>query len=125
MQALLSSLCAFNHLLEGISNRSLRTLVAGLLPGYSARQASYDLRRLCRNGLLIRLPGTHRYQLTPNGRRLAFFLAKTYARIVLPSLAELDPALPAQIAARSPLARAWRAYEHALDQRITDAALAA
>jgi hypothetical protein len=125
VQALLSSLCAFSHLLEGITNRSLRTLVAGLLPGYSARQMSYDLRRLCRNGLLIRVPGTHRYQLTPEGRRLAVFLAKTYARIVLPSLPELDPTLPEQIAQRTPLAHAWRAYERALDARIADAALAA
>ena len=83
---------------------------------------SYDLRRLCRNGILIGLPGTHRYQLTRQGRRLAVFLAKTYARIVLPSLPELDPTLPEQIAQRTPLARAWRAYEHALDQRITAAA---
>jgi hypothetical protein len=125
VQAILSSLFAFSHLLEGITNRSLRTLVAGLIPGYSARQASYDLRRLCRNGLLIRVPGTHRHQLTPDGRRLAVFLAKTYARIVLPSLPELDPALPEQIAARTPLARAWRSYERALDARIAQAALTA
>jgi len=55
MQALLAALCAFQYLLEGVSNRSLRTLVAGLLPGYSARQLTYDLRRLPRNGFLIRL----------------------------------------------------------------------
>ena len=125
VQALLSALCAFNHLLEHITNRSLRTLVAGFLPGYSAGQMTYDLRRLCLNGLLIRLPGTHRYQLTPDGRRLAVFLAKTYTRIVVPSLPELDPALPDEIAARTPLARAWRAYERALDQRIVEAALTA
>jgi hypothetical protein len=124
VQAILSSLCAFSHLLEGTSNRSLRTLVAPLLPGYSSRQAGYDLRRLRLNGLLIRVPGTHRYQLTPEGRRLAVFLTKTYTRIVLPSLSELDPALPDEIAQRTPLARAWRAYEHALDARIADAALA-
>jgi hypothetical protein len=43
---------------------------------------------------------------------------------VYPSLAELDPKLPVQIAARSDLARAWRAYEKALDQRIKQAAIA-
>jgi len=72
-----------------------------------------------------RLPRSHRYQLTADGRRLAVFFAKTYARIVTPSLAELDPALPDEIADRAPLARSWRAYERALDQRIADAALAA
>jgi hypothetical protein len=42
VMALLSALCAYAHLLEGFTNRSLRALVAGLLPGYSAR--TDDLR---------------------------------------------------------------------------------
>lgn len=124
-QALLAALCAFPHLLEGVTNSSLRPLVATRLPGYSARQMTYDLRRLRRNGFLVREPGSRRYQLTAEGRRLAVFFAKTYARVVTPSLAELDPALPATIAARSPLARSWRSFEHALDDRVRDAALAA
>jgi hypothetical protein len=123
VQALLSALCAFPHLLEGVTNRSLRALVVGLRPGYSSRQMSYDLRRLVRNGFLVRIVGSQRYELTPDGRRLAVFFAKTYTRVVTPSLAELDPSLPAEIVARSPLARAWRAYEQALDQRIADAVL--
>jgi hypothetical protein len=124
-QALLAALCNFNHLFNGLSNRSLHALVSGFLPGYTPRQMTYDLRRLRANGLLVRIPATHRYQLTDDGRRLAVFFAKTYTRIVTPSLAELDPALPAEIADRAPLARAWHAYERALDQRIHDAALAA
>jgi hypothetical protein len=68
---------------------------------------------------------SNRYRLTADGRRLAVFFAKTYARLVTPSLAELDPALPAEIAARSALARSWRSFEQALTARIGDAALAA
>ncbi len=124
-QALLAALCCFQHLLDGLTNRSLRELVAGFLPGYTSRQMTYDLRRLRRNGLLTRIEGSHRYQLTAQGRRLAVFFAKTYARVVTPSLAELDPALPDEIANRTPLARSWRAYERALEQRIADAAIAA
>lgn len=124
-QALLAALCALSHLIEGVTNTRLRVLVAGFLPGYSPRQMTYDLRRLCRNGFLVRIAGSHRYEVTAEGRRLAVFFAKTYARILTPSLAELDPALPDEIAARAPLARAWRAYERALDARIADAALAA
>src|SRR5204863_6312622 len=124
-QALLAALCAFPHLLEGVSNRSLHPLVAARLPGYTPRQMTYDLRRLRRNGFLTRIEGSNRYRLTADGRRLAVFFAKTYARVVTPALAELDPALPAEIAARSPLARSWRSFEHALDARISDAALAA
>jgi hypothetical protein len=124
-QALLTALCCFQHLLEGLTNRTLRSLVAGYLPDYTARQMTYDLRRLRANGLLSRIEGSHRYQLTSDGRRLAVFFANTYTRIITPSLAELDPDLPDEIAARSPLARAWRAYERALDQRIADAPLTA
>jgi hypothetical protein len=73
VMALVASLCAFTHLLEGLTNRSLRTLVAGLIPGYTSPQMTYDLRRLRRKHLIERLRGTHRYKLTPDGRRLAVF----------------------------------------------------
>ncbi len=125
VMALLSALCAYAHLLEGITNRSLRTLVAGLLPGYTARQMTYDLRRLRRKGLIRRIPRTQRYQLTSEGRRLAVFFTKTYTRILCPALAELDPELPDAIARRTALARPWRDFERALDQRIADAAITA
>lgn len=105
MHALLTSLCAFSHLLEGVTNRSLRERVAGYLPGYTPRQMTYDLRRLRRNGFLARRAGSNRYELTAEGRRLAVFFAKTYARILTPSLAELDPALPDDVAQQSRLAR--------------------
>ena len=122
--ALLACLCCFQHLIAGLTNRTLRE-IAGLIPGYGPRQMTYDLRRLRRKGFIQRIPRTQRYQLTAEGRRLAVFLTKTYTRIVNPSLAELDPALPADIAARTPLATAWRAFEHALQTRINDAAITA
>jgi hypothetical protein len=125
VMALLSALCSFAHLFEGITNRSLRTHVAGLIPGYTARQMTYDLRRLRRNGLIRRTPRSQRYELTADGRRLAVFLTKTYSRIVCPSLAELDPHLPDQVARRTPLGRSWREFERALDARIADAAITA
>ena len=123
--ALLSCLCSYRHLFTGLTNRSLRELVAGLIPGYSARQMTYDLRRLRRKGLVHRVHGSQRYELTDHGRRIAVFFTKTYTRILNPSLTELDPALPDEIAKRSPLARAWRAFEQALDARIADANLTA
>ncbi len=63
-------------------------LFAGLLPGYMARQMTYDLRRLRRNGFPFRTAGSQRYQLTAEERRLAVFFAKTSTRVVTPSLAE-------------------------------------
>jgi Mn-dependent DtxR family transcriptional regulator len=122
---LLACLCSFQHLFAGLTNRSLRELIAGLIPGYSARQMTYDLRRLRRKGFIQRIPRTQRYELTSEGRRLAIFFTKTYTRIVNPSLAELDPQLPDDIAKRTPIATAWRALEHALDDKIQMAAIAA
>ena len=122
---LLACLCDFQHLFAGLTNRSLRELIAGIIPGYNARQMTYDLRRLRRKGFIQRIPRTHRYQLTSEGRRLAVFFTKTYTRIVNPALAELDPTLPAEIAKRSPLATAYHAFEHAIEDKIKTAAIAA
>lgn len=121
--ALLACVCSYTHLFAGLTNRTLRELIAGLIPGYSARQMTYDLRRLRRKGFIQRIPRTQRYELTSEGYRLAVFFTKTYTRIVNPTLAELDPTLPAAIANHSTIARSWRAYEHELDARIADAAL--
>ena len=123
--ALLACLCSYQHLIAGLTNRSLRELIAGLIPGYGPRQMTYDLRRLRRKGFIQRIPRTQRYELTREGRRLAVFFTKTYTRIVNPTLSELDPRLPAEIANRTPITQAWRAYEHALDDRIRQAAIAA
>jgi hypothetical protein len=123
--ALLACLCSFQHLFTGPTNRSLRELIAALIPGYSARQMTYDLRRLRRKGFIQRIPRTQRYQPTSEGRRLAVFLTNTYARIVNPSLAELDRTPPPDIADRAPLAKTWRAFEQALQHRINQAAITA
>jgi hypothetical protein len=123
--ALLACLCDHGHLFNGLTNRSLRELIGALIDGYTANQATYDLRRARRKGLIRRIPHSQRYELTAEGHRIAVFFTKTYTRIVNPSLAELDPHLPDHIARRSPLARSWRDFEQALDQRIEQAALAA
>ena len=117
--------CSYQHPIVGLTNRSLRALIAGLIPGYGARQMTYDLRRLRRKGFIQRIPRTQRYELTSDGRRLAVFFSKTYTWILNPSLAELDPALPSDIAARSPLASSWRAFENAIEDKIKQAAIAA
>jgi len=123
VMALLSRLCSYRHLFEGLANKSLRELVAGLIPGYNARQITYDLRRLRRKALIRREPASHSYQLTDHGPKIAVFFTKTYTRILTPALSELDPTLPDEIAQRSPLARAWRALDTAIDQLIADATI--
>ncbi len=123
VMVLLACLCSFQHLIAGLTNRTLRELVAGIIPGYSRSQMTYDLRRLRRKGLIHRVPKSQRYELTEFGRMIAVFFTKTDVRILNPSLGELDPELPDEIADRHPLARHWRGYEHALDQRIAAAAI--
>jgi hypothetical protein len=123
VMALFSSLCQFCHLPDGFTNATLRPLVAAHLghPQYSSCQMTYDLRRLKRKGFIQRLGGTNHYVLTPLGRRLAFFFAKSYLRILQPGLRHLDPSPPHS---NSPLAQAWRRLDHAIDSLIYGAKLA-
>jgi hypothetical protein len=98
--------------MAGFDNRQLTGLVGTLLDEpYTSRQATYDLRRLRRKELIERLPHSNRYRLTPLGRRVAVLFTKAHGRILTPGLAWLDSHLPAGVAARSPLASAWRQLE--------------
>jgi Mn-dependent DtxR family transcriptional regulator len=86
---------------------------------------TYDLRRLRRKGLIHRIPRSQRYELTDLGRMIAVFFTKTHVRILNPGLAHLDPQLPQKIAKQSEIACTWRAFEHAIDRLIQQAAIAA
>ena len=97
VMAVLAAIIGFTHLLAGFDNPALVRAVTTLLGcTYTSRQATYDLRRLKRKGLIVRLPGHHRYQLTPLGRRVAVLFTKVYGRVLAPGLAELDPSLPTE-----------------------------
>jgi len=78
--------------------------------------STYDLRRLKRKGLILKTPHSHRYQLTPLGRRVAVLFTKTYGRVLAPGLILLDPKLPDHLKRRNPLATAWRHLDGALDE---------
>ena len=126
VMAILAALLLFSHVLAGFRNRDLVELVASLLDRpYTARQATYDLRRLRRKGLITRLPRSQRYQLTSLGRRVAVLFTKAHSRVLAPGLALLDPALPPDIAPSSPLGQAWRRLDHALDDFIAGELVAA
>jgi hypothetical protein len=103
-------------LVEGSSNKDLVQRASALLDHpYNSRQATYDLRRLRRKRLLERIPKSHRYQLTQDGRRVAVLFTKAYGRLLAPGLSVLDPNLPEEIAKCSTLATAWRRLQRALD----------
>ncbi|WP_176358515.1 hypothetical protein [Mycobacterium persicum] len=125
VMAVMAAVVGFTHLLAGFDNPALvRTVTALLGCSYTSRQATYDLRRLKRKELIVRLPGHHRYQLTPLGRRVAVLFTKVYGRVLAPGLAELDPRLPTDLARHSNLAQAWRQLDKTLNQ-FTNAALTA
>ena len=82
-------------------------------------------KRIRRKGLIMRLPGSQRYQLTPLGRRVAVLFTKAHGRVLAPGLALLDPLIPADLAPRSPLASAWRQLDLALNDFVDAQLLAA
>lgn len=126
VMAVLSAIVGFTHLPAGFDNRRLTALVGTLLDRpYTCRQATYDLRRLRRKGIIERIPNSHRYQLTPLGRRVAVLFVKAYGRVLAPGLVQLDPALPEHLTRRSPLAQAWRRLDAALDDYLTARLVAA
>lgn len=69
------------------TNRQLVERAGALLHApYSGRQATYDLRRLKRKGLIAKVARTKRYQLTRLSRRVAVLFTKTYGRVLAPGL---------------------------------------
>jgi len=114
--ALANMLCA----VTGITNKSLRALMTGLLGvPYTMNQASYDLARLSRNELIIRVPHRNRYALTPDGLRFAIFYTKVHDRLLRPLMASDQPQAP------PPLRDALRAIDQQVSLRITAARLPA
>ena len=62
-------------------------------------QASYDLARLARNGLIQRVPGRNRYTLTRDGLLFACLYTKVYDHILRPLMAPDRPNAPPELTA--------------------------
>src|ERR1022692_4734103 len=104
----------------GITNKSLRALMTGLLgTAYSINQASYDLARLSRNGIVARIPHRNLYVLTPEGLRFAIFYTKVHDRVLRPLMAGDQPQ------AAPPLRHALRVIDGELTRRLAAARLPA
>ena len=126
VMATMNAIVGFSHLLTGFDNKALTELMDTLLDApYTARQATYDLRRLRRKGIIERIEHSHRYRLTPRGRAVAVLFTKAYGRILGPGLSELDSTMPENLARRSPLATAWRHLDRELDRFIDHGVAAA
>jgi hypothetical protein len=112
VQALAGAMCTSVLTVTGITNKSLRALMTGLLGGanYSMNQASYDLARLRVNGLITRIPGRNRYRFTDDGLRFAIFYTKVHDRLLRPLLAADQPPVPPPV----------RKALHTIDIHITE-----
>jgi hypothetical protein len=119
VQALAGALCTTIVAVTGITNKSLRALMPGLLGGipYTMNQASYDLARLRLNGLITRVPGKNRYRLTDDGLRFAIFYTKVHNRVLRPLMAAHQPQAAPQLRA------ALRTIHREIDRRFAHARL--
>src|SRR6266404_3242776 len=100
VQALAGAIAAMLFTVTGITSKTLRGSMTGLLNRpYSMNQASYDLSRLARNGLITRVPGRNRYTLTRDGLLFAHFYTKVYDHILSPLMAPHRPNAPPELAA--------------------------
>jgi hypothetical protein len=100
VQALAGATAAMLFTVTGITNKTLRGLMTGLLHRpYSMNQASYDLSRLARNGLISRVPGRNRYALTRDGLLFAHIYTKVYDHVLRPLMAPDRPNAPPELAA--------------------------
>jgi hypothetical protein len=118
VMALAGALCATLLAATGITNKSLRALMTGLLHApYSPGQMTYDLRRLRLTGLITRIDHTNRYALTPDGISMAVFYTKLHNRLLRPLMAARQPQAPAD------LRDALRVIDHQVSDYVTRARL--
>ena len=126
VQALFSTLVTFRLVPDGWRQRDVRAPLAALLGAppadMSAGRMTYQLRRLRLHGLIERVPGTHRYQVTARGLRIALFFTRVHARLFRPGLASV---MPEAVRDDSRLRRAFEQLERAMDQWCAEAKLAA
>ena len=109
VMALAGALCTTLLAATGITNKSLRALMTGLLHApYTPGQMTYDLRRLRLTGLIRRIEHTNRYALTSDGIKVAVFYTKLHNRLLRPLLAADQPQAPPEL----------RAALRAIDQHI-------
>ena len=109
--ALAGALCSTLLTASGITSKSLRALMTGLLNArYTPGQMTYDLRRLRLAGLIHRTGHTNRYVLTPDGTKFAVFYTNLHNRLLRPLMAAGQPQAPPEL----------RQALHAIDQHIDD-----
>ena len=119
VQALAGCLAVWDFAVSGITNKRLRAWMTGLrgIP-CTMNQASYDLARLRRNGLIERIARTNTYRLTADGLTFALVYSRVHDQVLYPLMAPGQP-----IATPPPIRAAWRAITRHIDSTIAAAHL--
>lgn len=116
-------MCLFGLLPTGFRHADLRASIAPLLgfdpADYGPGKMTYDLRRLRLHGLIERIPRSRRYQVTPDGIRIALFFTRAHARFFRTGLSLEQPLAP------SSASRALVKASQAIDQLIEEVKVAA
>jgi hypothetical protein len=100
VQALAGAIASMPMAATGITNKTLRGTMTGLLGRpYSMNQASYDLSRLASNALITRVPDRNRYTLTRDGLLFAHLYTKIYNHVLGPLMATDRPNAPPELLA--------------------------
>jgi hypothetical protein len=116
VQALAGACASMLMAVTGITNQTLRGWMTGLLGRpYSMNQASYDLARLARNELIVRVPGRNRYVLTHDGLLFAHLYTKIYDHVLRPLMTTDRPNAPPD------LLNAIDTLDHIVTDRIAHA----
>jgi hypothetical protein len=114
VQALAGCLAVWDMAVTGITNKSLRAWMTGQLgTPHTMNQASYDLARLRRNGLIQRIPHTNTYQLTSDGLTFALVYSRVHDKVLIPLTAHDQP-----IAAPADVRAAWHTLTRHIDSTI-------
>ena len=96
--ALAGALAATLTAATGITNKSLRALITGLLHApYAPGQMTYDLRLLRLAGLIRRIEHTNTYALTPDGIKFAVFYTNFCNRLLRPLMAADQAQAPPEL----------------------------
>lgn len=93
VRAQFNALIACHLITGGFRNRDLKSRVAHLLgkmpDEITTNQMTYDLRRLRGHGIIEKVEGTNRYELTEEGLHLALFISRVERRVYRDGMAEL------------------------------------
>ena len=122
VRSLLNALIACHLITGGFRNRDLKSRVAHLLgkipDQITTGQMTYDLRRLRGHGIIEKIEGTHRYELTEDGLRLCLFISRVERRVYREGMSEIFDDEHFDSATRQALERFDRKVEKLMERNL-------